>query len=1156
MAMNQFLLPDLLAQLAMPAAHGREGQAGDPAPGGAAFDTVIGTLSLSGDPALPPAPVTTAAGRFGAISALLRTDQTLQWQLHMQATPAIASPPRPDAAQGDSARPEGRDTGTALPPRALLSEKSAALAPRGQEKDTPPDAAAGPVKIAPLPPAKPALPVPAQSSPPCAPCAPRHDVARVSDGAEADSTAPPADLPQIAVAPPTAALPASWTQTAEQAGAAIAPTSAPRTTQAPPEPRRDGRPSSAQILRESAATASSPPPPHREVLTEALAGTAATPATPAAPPSPLALGQTVHRASAPISEGAPAADLPAPPAGPQGAAAVPETAPGRLGTPARRLAATAQAGPPAAAPSAGRRAEDVPPPPPARTSAAGQDSGTHEGEGAKAEPTRTEGRRRSEERPRPAKTDAAQPAPGETTSGDVTPVLHAAAPEPAADVVAAGRPATAGRITAATHPPRAPDPAAPGRRPTLPDWSGPPSTSTRRATAPTPHPAGVSRLAEGALAAPPPAPHLMATSATTPTTADDAARRHAAREENQPDARVTAAAPSASGAAAPQPLASAVDARFAQREEPPDSVAPQPLPPPPVPAAANPAGKVPAPEAEDHSATEPTSAVPRSAALPSSGGAAAAPQMLPAPGGAVASEPAPTTMTDLHIRPQHEARPASAPVATRPTADDRAEPGGGAPVPPTTTAPEATDATSAAGMRDRTARPPGAAASAHVRGDAAIFTDHAAPEADAPPARAAAAPAAGSATETASTSASPPASPAPARRGETGVDPSARAHKEAAPSPRTTPPQTAGAASALPPPPHTELLQMPPQTDAGAGAAIDFPADIPATPDHGPGGVGAPSPHSERPPARSSGPAPAMMLPPGPADTAPATGTAPRVEATTVALASGPPPASLPPTDGASARAPDRHSTDADSPPATPRAAIWAERPQAAPAASFVAGATTTFGVPEDAITAPPTGPAQAIAPHVSAPAAAIPLRTDAKTRPPPTGTDGDEAGSLAPLGPAPPATAADAGPATTPASAGRDIAGHVPAHHVLRQLHEAVARAPDGPVEVALSPEELGRVRMTLHPVEHGITVTVQAERPETLDLMRRNIEMLARDFRALGYADVSFSFGAESGERQGGEATPPPFVAETESASPAPPIAPPTPAARGADGSLDLRM
>ena len=62
----------------------------------------------------------------------------------------------------------------------------------------------------------------------------------------------------------------------------------------------------------------------------------------------------------------------------------------------------------------------------------------------------------------------------------------------------------------------------------------------------------------------------------TPTTADDAARRHAAREENQPDARVAAAAPSASGAAAPQPLASAVDARFAQREEPPDSVAPQP----------------------------------------------------------------------------------------------------------------------------------------------------------------------------------------------------------------------------------------------------------------------------------------------------------------------------------------------------------------------------------------------------------------------------------------------------------------------------------------------------------------------------------------------------------------------------------------------------
>ncbi len=135
-----------------------------------------------------------------------------------------------------------------------------------------------------------------------------------------------------------------------------------------------------------------------------------------------------------------------------------------------------------------------------------------------------------------------------------------------------------------------------------------------------------------------------------------------------------------------------------------------------------------------------------------------------------------------------------------------------------------------------------------------------------------------------------------------------------------------------------------------------------------------------------------------------------------------------------------------------------------------------------------------------------------------------------------------------------------MPAQHVLRQLHEAVVHRPDGPVEVALSPEELGRVRLTLHPAEHGITVAVQAERPETLDLMRRHIEMLARDFRDLGYTDVSFSFSAESGRQQRGETAPDnSFGAEPDrpAAAPVPPAAaPPRPAPRGTDGSLDLRM
>ncbi len=76
------------------------------------------------------------------------------------------------------------------------------------------------------------------------------------------------------------------------------------------------------------------------------------------------------------------------------------------------------------------------------------------------------------------------------------------------------------------------------------------------------------------------------------------------------------------------------------------------------------------------------------------------------------------------------------------------------------------------------------------------------------------------------------------------------------------------------------------------------------------------------------------------------------------------------------------------------------------------------------------------------------------------------------------------------------------------RQMAEALHRLPDRPVELALSPRELGNVRMTISAGEGSITVNVLAERPETLDLMRRNIDELAREFQALGFDTISFAF------------------------------------------------
>lgn len=77
----------------------------------------------------------------------------------------------------------------------------------------------------------------------------------------------------------------------------------------------------------------------------------------------------------------------------------------------------------------------------------------------------------------------------------------------------------------------------------------------------------------------------------------------------------------------------------------------------------------------------------------------------------------------------------------------------------------------------------------------------------------------------------------------------------------------------------------------------------------------------------------------------------------------------------------------------------------------------------------------------------------------------------------------------------------------VISQLSQ-VSLKPDQPVELRLDPQELGQVRMVLTSQDQALTLVMSAERPETLDLMRRHIDQLARDFQELGYTDLKFSF------------------------------------------------
>ena len=84
-------------------------------------------------------------------------------------------------------------------------------------------------------------------------------------------------------------------------------------------------------------------------------------------------------------------------------------------------------------------------------------------------------------------------------------------------------------------------------------------------------------------------------------------------------------------------------------------------------------------------------------------------------------------------------------------------------------------------------------------------------------------------------------------------------------------------------------------------------------------------------------------------------------------------------------------------------------------------------------------------------------------------------------------------------------------ARYAAAQIAVAVTNTGGKVTEIALNPEELGRVKLSLTAMDGAITLNVLAERPETQDLLRRHLDMLAQEFRDLGYSSISFSFGKD---------------------------------------------
>lgn len=88
----------------------------------------------------------------------------------------------------------------------------------------------------------------------------------------------------------------------------------------------------------------------------------------------------------------------------------------------------------------------------------------------------------------------------------------------------------------------------------------------------------------------------------------------------------------------------------------------------------------------------------------------------------------------------------------------------------------------------------------------------------------------------------------------------------------------------------------------------------------------------------------------------------------------------------------------------------------------------------------------------------------------------------------------------------------------VFRQIADAVIVTRDQMVEITLSPEELGRVRMVLTGQDRAPHLTIWVERPEVLDQMRRHADQLLQKFRDDGMSDATLSF-RDGQQRQTGQ-------------------------------------
>jgi len=103
----------------------------------------------------------------------------------------------------------------------------------------------------------------------------------------------------------------------------------------------------------------------------------------------------------------------------------------------------------------------------------------------------------------------------------------------------------------------------------------------------------------------------------------------------------------------------------------------------------------------------------------------------------------------------------------------------------------------------------------------------------------------------------------------------------------------------------------------------------------------------------------------------------------------------------------------------------------------------------------------------------------------------------------------------------------HQTAKSIAQQLVATITNQDSTRSEIQLNPKELGSVRMQLFVQDSTISLTILAERQETNDLMRRNIETLTEEFQQLGFESITFAFSENHDARENNQDERP-FAAE----------------------------